>query len=212
MSYCDWKTQTGYSGTPGSAVYPPGPSSSITPWGYGVGNPWPTEQIIYTKGNPTTCPTWNGHTAPGGFSSIADTDCQSNSVLNGWVHGTTGNSAPCSMADAGGASLLGKVIYVPVFDCMTNGPTTITASTDCNSGNGSNTYYHVAGYAAFFLTGWHFSGESQSSIKTGSTPCSNPDRCMSGFFLRDLVPAAQITAPTTGTPPNFGLETIKPLG
>ena len=70
MSYCDWKNQTGYNGTPGSATYPNGPDPSITPYGYGAGNPWPSvEKTIYTKNNPTTCPTWNGNSAPGGFYS-----------------------------------------------------------------------------------------------------------------------------------------------
>src|SRR6478752_4812275 len=67
MSYCDWARDTGYTGTPGSAVYPPGPVDSIPPYGYGTGNPWTSipEQVVYTKGNETTCTTWNGHSAPG---------------------------------------------------------------------------------------------------------------------------------------------------
>jgi Flp pilus assembly protein TadG len=214
MSYCDWKSQTGYNGTPGSAVYPTGPDDSITPYGYGAANPWTsiTEQKVYTKNNPTTCPTWNGHSAPGGFYSISNGDCTSNSVINGWVQGTTGNSAPCSMVADDGTSLLGTVIYLPIFDCMTGGPTTITSTTNCNSGTGSNTYYHVAGYAAFYLTGWYFSSNSQSSIKSGSAPCSGSDRCMSGWFLKDLVSAGDIATPNPSGPPNFGLNVVKPVG
>ncbi len=45
------------------------------------------------------------------------------------------------------------------------------------------------GYAALYLTGWYFSGTSQASIKSGSAPCSGGDRCISGWFLKDLVSA-----------------------
>jgi Flp pilus assembly protein TadG len=210
MSYCDWAHDTGYTGAAGSATYPPGPVSTITPYGYGAGNPWTSisEQVIYTKGNTSTCTTWNGHSAPGNFYSVSSGGCSANSVLGGWMPGTPGNSSPCS----GIGSYLGQVIYIPVFDCVTTGPTTITAGTDCNSGHGSNTYYHVMGYAALYLTGWYFSGTSQASIQSGSVPCGGGDRCMSGWFLKDLVSAGDITAPVPGGPPNLGLTVIKPVG
>jgi Flp pilus assembly protein TadG len=213
MSYCDWAQDTGYTGTPGSATYPPGPVDSITPYGYGAANPWSaiTERIVYTKGNETTCTTWNGHSAPGGFYSISSGGCSINSVVGGWVDATTGGSIPCPSI----ASFLGKVIYIPVFDCLRgDNTTTITATTNCNDGGGTKTYYHVMGYAAFYLTGWNFSGSngSQVSIKSGTAPCANGDRCMSGWFLKDLVSEADITAQTPGGPPNLGLTTVKAAG
>ena len=135
MSYCDWQNQTGYLPPAGTTIYPDGPDYSLNAYGYGgssSSNPWPhlatatpsvAEQRVYTKNNPTTCKTWNGHSAPGGFYSIEDDDCSSSVVLDGWVHGTTGNSAPCaSMKDAEGNSLLGTVIHIPVFDCLQKGP------------------------------------------------------------------------------------------
>lgn len=215
MSYCDWKNQTGYTGVAGSAVYPSSPNYAVGPFGYlaNSSNPWPGfEQKIYTKNNPTTCPTWNGHSAPGGFYSIASGTCQANSVVNGWVQGTTGNSAPCDMLSPDLSSLRGKVIYVPVFDCKYSGPTTITASTDCNTGNGNNTYYHVAGYAAFYLSGWYFSSSSAASAWNSAMPCTGSERCMSGWFLKDLVPAGQITPTIPGGVPNFGLTTVQQAG
>ena len=211
MSYCDWKNQTGYNGTPGSATYPNGPDANITPYGYGAGNPWPSlEQTVYTKNNPTTCPTWNGNSAPGGFYSTASGSCSSNVVLDDWVQGTTGNSSPCTTL--GTDPKAGDIIYMPIFDCKYSGPTTITPSTDCDTGNGSNTYYHVAGYAAFYITGWYFSSDSKASIKSGIVPCSGGDRCMSGWFLKDLIAAGDIVAPSPGGPPNFGLNLVKLVG
>jgi Flp pilus assembly protein TadG len=215
MSYCDWKGQTGYTGTPGSATYPPGPDDAITPYGYGTGNPWQTswERKVYTKGNPTTCPTWNGHTAPGGFAQLDQiTTCQVQTNLGDWYHGQPGNSTPCPEANF--AQSKGKIIYFPVFDCMTSSPVTITPTTDCNSGGGNNTYYHTAGYAAFYLTGWYFSSSSVASIVTGSVPCTGSDRCMSGWFLKDLISNVDMQSllnPPPGTP-NFGLTGAAPLG
>lgn len=210
MSYCDWSHDTGYTGTPGSALYPADPVATITPYGYGVGNPWDTitERTVYTKGPGYTCSTWDGHTAPGNFYSVSAGGCSTSSAVNGWVQATTGNSSPC----AGISSLLGQVVFIPVFDCMAPAATTITSATDCNSGSGSNTYYHIMGYAAFYLTGWYFSNTSQASIKSGSVPCSGGDRCMSGWFLKDLVSDGDISVPVPGGPPNLGITVIKPVG
>ncbi len=216
MSYCDWARDTGYTGTPGSAVYPPGPVDSIPPYGYGTGNPWTgiTEQIVYTKGNESTCTTWNGHSAPGNFYSVSAGGCTTNSVVGGWVAATTGNSSPCTnMTTPSGASVLGTIIYIPVFDCVSRyNNTVITPTTDCNDASGSNTYYHIMGYAAFYITGWYFSNTVQNSIKSGSRPCNGGDRCMSGWFLKDLVQAGDISAPTPGGPPNLGFNGVVPLG
>jgi hypothetical protein len=220
MSYCDWAHDTGYTGAPNSATYPSGPDYSINANGYGTTsgapNSWSaiTEQKVFTKGNDSTCTTWNGHSAPGNFYSIADTDCSSNQVLGGWVQATTGNAAPCS-----GIGLFnGQVIFIPVFDCLQGGPTTITSTTDClgktgpNKATGSNTYYHIMGYAAFYVTGWYFSSTAQPSIKTLATPCSGGDRCLSGWFLRDLISEGDLLAPDPGGPPNLGLTVVKPIG
>ncbi|NNM46335.1 pilus assembly protein TadG-related protein [Knoellia koreensis] len=219
VSYCEWARQTGYKPPPGPpAVYPPSPDGSITPYGYGPGNPWSTswEKTIYTKGAIGTCPTWNGHTAPGGFSQLDTVTTCSVATTNGdWYHGQPGNSTPCP--DASFNTLVGTIVYLPIFDCMTN--TTSVDPTDpatnCNSGNGNNTYYHVSGYAAFYLTGWYFSSSTKASIVTGNVPCTGGDRCMSGWFTKDLITAAQLqqlTNPPGGGAPNYGLTQVGPLG
>jgi hypothetical protein len=212
MSTCDWQQLTGWSPT-SPPTYPAGPSGPHP--GYGTAaNPWPAasvEKTVFTKGNPTTCTTWNGHTAPGGFSVLENTSC-STAVLSGdWLEGEEGNAVPCDASMF--APLRGTVVYVPVFDCLHSSPVTITPTTDCNDGNGAHAYYHVSNYAAFYLTGWYFSSSDVRSIRPGArAACSGGDRCIEGWFLQDLVPAAQITNPTPGGPPNMGLQTIKPLG
>ena len=215
VSYCDWKAATGYTGTPGSATYPPAPDYSINSYGYGGTNPWQTswQRTIYTKGSPSTCSTWNGHVAPGGFSQLdTNTVCSVSTTNGAWYHGQPGNSTPCPSTSFAG--LLGTVVYLPVFDCMTAAPTTITAATDCNSGSGSNLYYHVSGYAAFYLTGWYFSSTPQSSIVGGGLPCTGGDRCIEGWFLKDLITASDMASLINPTPgaPNYGLTSVAQLG
>ncbi|GAB3434488.1 hypothetical protein GCM10027517_02610 [Phycicoccus ginsengisoli] len=228
ISYCDWKNQTGYNPlTPGNPLlYPPGPDNTTT-YGYGSAtNPWPAgswERAVYTKGNDTTCPNWNGHTAPGGFSVIDNASCTVMTSDDSWYHGTPGSSAPCDPAIF--HAFLGKVVYVPVFDCMSYQTWPAYTTTDppggCNSGNGSNTYYRVMNYAAFYLTGWYFSSDPQSSINPnnpfpGGNPCTGGDRCMSGFFLKDLITKADLqdllNNPPGPQPPNTGLQAAVNIG
>ena len=218
MSFCDWKAQTGYP----SANYPAAPSDSVVPnpHGYGYGpsassNPWPAsswERVVYTKGNPTTCPTWNGHTAPGGFATLdGSTSCSVVNAVNGWYEGRPGNARPCDTTQFG--NLLGTVVYMPIFDCLQRSPVTITASTDCNDAGGSHLYYHTAGYAAFYLTGWYFSSDLQRSIAPSNlVPCSGGDRCISGWFLKDIISEADLATLSAGSPPSFGLTTVQQAG
>lgn len=217
MSFCDWQGQTGYP----AANYPNGPLDTVvpaSPYGYGTStstNPWPAsswERIVYTKGNPTTCPTWNGHTAPGGFATLdGSTSCTVMNAVGGWYEGRPGNARPCDPAQFG--NLLGKVVYVPIFDCLQSAPVTITPTTDCNDGGGSHLYYHTAGYAAFYLTGWYFSSDLQRSIAPSNmAPCNGGDRCMSGWFLKDLISEAELATLSAGSPPSFGLSTVQQAG
>jgi Flp pilus assembly protein TadG len=217
MSFCDWKAQTGYP----SANYPSGPLDTVvpaSPYGYGSStstNPWPAsswEHVVYTKGNPTTCPTWNGHTAPGGFATLdGSTSCTVSNSVGGWYEGRPGNARPCDTTQFG--NLLGKVVYVPIFDCLQSAPVTITATTNCNDGGGSHLYYHTAGYAAFYLTGWYFSSDLQRSIAPSNmAPCNGGDRCMSGWFLKDIISEADLAVLSAGSPPNFGLTTVQQAG
>ncbi|WP_195908201.1 pilus assembly protein TadG-related protein [Nostocoides sp. HKS02] len=232
MSYCDWKAQTGYDplhpNNPG--LYPPSPTAGQTP-GYGtVDNPWPAlswERAVYTQGSTSTCTTWNGHVAPGGFSVIqGTTSCQVASSIGDWFWARPGNSRPCDSTIFDGYR--GKIVYIPIFDCLsyqawpTYDPTNPPAG-GCNNGNGSNTYYHVSMYAAFYLTGWYFSSSPQPSIVPGSTfgspghPCVGGDRCMYGFFVKDLITGAQLQALQSAVvpgpqPPNGGLQTATPVG
>ncbi len=217
MSECDWADQTGYTG-PGTATYPPPPG----PNGYGTpSNPWPVgfETTVFSKGNDTTCETSApGGTAPGGFAwldSISASECLGTVVNNNWVHGDTGNDG-CEQADLN--KYLGTIVHLPVFDCRSDalGPHPIPPGFDCSAGSGNNTYYHITGYAAFFLTGWSLTKGTQPSIASGTSTCGGTggeggNRCLFGWFLKDLVPEGDIVPPGPSDP-DYGLVIVKPAG
>ncbi len=214
ISECDWASQVGW---PGSTNYPAAPSGASPGYSDTDSRPdWPThEDSIYAKGNPTTCDTSSpGGTAPGGFAWLDGLTGPCSGVVtdNSWIHGDTGaNGCGASTFDA----LQGTVVYVPVFDCMlSSNPGRDPISTDdCNSGNGSNTYYHISGFAAFYLSGWRLTNTSKNSVRPPNSLCgtSSSQRCVSGWFLRDLIPAGDIIPPTP-TNPNYGITVIKPAG
>lgn len=215
ISECDWKNQTGYTG-PGTATYPAGPTGPAP--GYTVGT-WPsTEHKVYTKGNPTSCDTSSpGGTAPGGFAALsAAAGCQSTLTLDPvtgdtWAKGDPGSDLPCSEAQL--LALRGTVVYLPVFDCLTNSIQTITATTNCSSGLGSNNWYHIGGYAAFYLAGWHLASTQINSIRPPhAAACTGGDRCLVGWFLADTVASVPGGFGGGGTAPNYGLTGVWSAG
>ena len=238
LSYCEWAAATGYqAATPGPpataevlGTYAADPTGA---WpGYGAGHTtWPApsaeltatstptpvpgdEIIIGLEGSSGKCASWNTHDAPGGFGYLATaTGCEAAAVVNGWIAADSGNTLP------GGCPSLfpyfNKVLYLPVFDCVVKSTTgapsfTPVASTACLGGAGGNTWYHVEGYAKFYLSGYTTSGGGASAIpdknnartQTATPPCSDPVRCLSGWFLKGLVyaPPAPPT-PDAGGPP-----------
>ncbi len=81
--------------------------------------------------------------------------------------------------------MVGQVVDIPIFH-GTNGLT------------GNNGGYYMKGFAAFVLTGFYLGGSyTQKSIITnefpcGKTPTTGNQRCISGFFTKDLTPSAGV--------------------
>lgn len=86
------------------------------------------------------------------------------------------------------------MVFIQVFDCVADAivnpiiPSGQPNATDCTSsahGTGS-TNYHVVGYAAFYVSGWHFNGNSMGSIKPPHNPhCpAGSDRCLTCWFTQ----------------------------
>ena len=237
MSECDWASQTGYDvaqppdNQPNFKLAPPPVYTGDSSPDYGYDSvpgdsipDWPTQHGVFSKGNDTTCHTSApGGTAPGGFAWLtAFTACQA-TVSDGWVQGSTGANSHCTDDEL--EKLLGHVAYIPVFNCVFGSRPpqgyVIKSGDNCNSGTGNNTFYHISGYAAFYVSGWYFNPPNQSTIVPGGTDACGKkvagsganDRCIFGWFTAALVsdPDLSIQPPTQGDP-NYGLSVVKPAG
>jgi len=171
FSECEWLAAT----DDGASYAPPPPYASG----------WPTdsngeslERVIYF--HDTTAAGFcnagpSGADLSGGFGWLEPDsgECEA-TTTTGWFDDKTGVAVPTG-CKTDLASLVGELIYVPVFD-QTNGLT------------GTNGEYQLAGYAAFYLTGYSFPSATQQSLVTGSAPCSGSSNCISGFFTQALLP------------------------
>lgn len=232
FSYCQWQAATGFVPPPippattpaynaGHFELPPYPVSNPGPLNPGYGSSpntaWPgTEVPLYTQSpsHPSgSCPTWNTHVAPGTFGELAQTGCNAD-VTNNWVQGANGNPAPCDLTLLN--ALRGTITYVPIFDCYTpaifdfaNPP---SPAPDCNDNQPAN-WYHISGYAAFYLTGFNFSGGPSYGPSIfppdgGAQPCGGSDRCVSGWFTTGALAAS----PSTTWVPSFGASAVQLAG
>jgi Flp pilus assembly protein TadG len=110
----------------------------------------------------------SGNFVPGGFGFLeADSGaCEVTSAIGGLLQSEPGESPPsgCDAADFTG--WVGRTVLLPIFDEY--------------GGTGNGAWYRVYGYAAFRLTGYHFTGQ----FKTDPKPCSGNVRCVTGYFTR----------------------------
>jgi len=242
VSGCDWMHATGGTiGGGGGAYYPPPVYGTPggTSYGYGgAGQPaWPPAaatppaqnvggEIIMLVQNPpggqtppSACPTWQGHALPGGFGILDTTSdpCIAKQYANNWLHTSTGNNVGCDLA-----ALIGKVLYIPVFDCsytsLPGAEYPPSPAADCSTGNGNNAWYHRVGYAAFYLSGFNVTvtgslSNKQKSLVSNQFPCNGGESCISGWFVDSGLQASyiQAPAPSSGTG-NFGAFVILPAG
>jgi hypothetical protein len=236
FSACDWSHATG--GTPTtSGSYYASPVYNGAPNDYGYGGtgqpPWPQpaatppaqlqgQEVVLLSQNPpggatlpTGCPTWSGHALPGGFGVLETTSnpCKFVEYPHHWMHTSTGNNTTCDLE-----ALVGKVINIPIFDCTnTTAPGVAPPVNGCDTGNGSNAYYHRAGYAQFYLSGYrlNITGSVQNKVKSvvpanNQFPCGNGDQCISGWFLTGALSSTAISGPPSSN--NFGSWTVVPAG
>jgi hypothetical protein len=235
FSACDWQHATGgTTGGGGGAYYASPVYNGVNAYGYGGAGqpPWPAaaaappaqlpgREIVLLSQNPpggatmpTSCPTWNGHALPGGFGALETLSdpCQFKEYPFHWMKTDTGNNTSCDLN-----ALVGKVINLPIFDCTY----TSTLSSEypsptslCSTGNGSNAYYHRAGYAQFYLSGYNLNvtggiPNKRQSLVSGNFPCNGSNKCISGWFLTGELSATAISGPpNTG----FGTFTVVPAG
>ena len=88
------------------------------------------------------------------------------------------------------------VVYIPIFDGV--------------QGSGANGVYHLAGWAAFVVTGGYLNGQGggfkMASTISGRNYCSGSKRCIYGYFTHALIPGAPV--PTDGSSTLPGVDTI----
>ncbi|MDV6300698.1 MULTISPECIES: pilus assembly protein TadG-related protein [Dietzia] len=136
------------------------------------GRPSGREQVIVTtpaetcSGSADNSPTY----LPGGFGWL-ETDvkksCNATTRIGTRAESEPGNTAKhCDLS-----TIRDRTILVPIFD---------DADPDERGGQGRGAWYMVYGYAAFTVTGYHFSGQSWNP------PCSGNKRCISGYFTTML--------------------------
>lgn len=123
--------------------------------------------VHFTKSSETVgCTGPSNLVVPGGFAYL-DTppgECEAASARNERSYSSTGNTPPSVCTPAYLESWVGRTVLLPLFD--SSGDT------------GTNAWYHVFGYAAFHITGYHFGGQ----FSTDNKPCHGNDRCVSGYF------------------------------
>lgn len=235
FSGCDWQRATG--GTPGGGggLYYASPVYNGTnPLGYtGAGQPsWPLpavpapgflpgNEVILLSQNPPggatpagTCPSWEGHALPGGFGMLETNGgdpCSIKEYPFHWMKTDPGNNTSCDLS-----MHVGKVVNLPIYDCTaTSAPGAEPPIGNCDTGNGSNAFYHRVGYAQFYLSGYSLNVVSgipnrRRSLVSNNFPCNGADRCISGWFLKGSLSATALSGPpTTG---NFGTIAAIPAG
>lgn len=236
FSGCDWQHATGGTlGGGGGSYYPSPVYNAASPYGYGgAGQPaWPTaaatppaqnvgQEVILLAQNPpggatpaTPCPSWNGHALPGGFGvleTIAGDPCKFVEYPHHWMHTSTGNNMECNLYN-----YVGKVISIPIFDCTNDtAPGVAPPVNGCTAGAGNNAYYHRAGFAQFYLSGYSLNvtgsfANYRPSLVSGTRPCNGADRCISGWFLSGELSATTISGPPSGSG-YFGSFAVVPAG
>jgi hypothetical protein len=229
VSHCEWDVQT----SSGTDYVSPGPAG---PWpGYGTAagqSPMPdaSREIVIELAIPNlpdppdpddACHV-NGKDTPGGFGYVDPDvgDCSAIITTDNWVNIDTGNSAT-NDCKAKLADLHGKVIAIPVFDCLVKSLTQPSGSPPSGSAclggpaaGGAKAWYHIAGWAKFYLSGYKIGGApetTRASILTGNDPCTGSVRCLSGWYVQgSLSDVSSIVPPGGGT--DYGTYAVLPAG
>lgn len=217
MSECEW---SGFVKST-SFVYPAPPEGSVPGYGGAGEPPWPAqsfEHVIYFANSDKAAPCTysNGKDGPGGFGDVqvSGNNCAATVSTNSWLVGDNGKSVSVDCKPAI-AAMRGKVVAVPVFDCLFIDNSTYTglvagAGSCDGSGSGGTYNYHIAGWAAFYLSGYVFPSAQAPSYLTGLPPCSSSESCISGWFVKASLDANSIVAP--GGANDYGTYAVVPAG
>lgn len=159
------------------------------------------EQVLQLHGSGNDCAgsAGSGWQLPGGFGFLDDpnNDCTMTVDVNNTYPDRSGVpvKGDCITALQNDATNH-TAVYLPIYDGV--------------QGSGTNGIYHLAGFAAFVVTGGNINGQTggfnQASTITGNSYCKGSSRCLYGFFTQGLVPSGT----TGGT--DFGASVVSLIG
>ncbi len=106
----------------------------------------------------------------GGFGWLQNSDCEAFLTADNWIGSKPGNGVPngCDLS----ADLLNQTVMIPIFDDVWD--TSDGGGAPCSGPGGK--CYHIYGFAALYVTGYRFPGNSANA------PCNPPKSCLSGYF------------------------------
>lgn len=142
----------------------------------------------------------DGRPVPSGFAELAGGGgCELQTVLTepSWARGGNGRD----LSQIGRCLVAGRVLPVPVFVDACD------QHTQPCPGGVQPSGYQLAGYGTFLLTGWRL----PSSSSTPAPQCAAAEpmpRCISGYFVRDVLPGAMPADPD-GSHPGYGASGVR---
>ena len=150
-------------------------------------------QTILFHTNAESCvPTGNssGSDLSGGFGWLdADDNCQTE-IENGDTVGEDPGASADNSCDP--SEWVNRTLLIPIYDQVSDQ-------------GGQNGEYHVVGFAAFYLTGYRFPGD------TSPPACDPPDTCITGYFTTFVTGGGEFG--TCDLPdPQFCAVTVKMVG
>lgn len=184
MSLCEWEAATS-NGT----VYAPAPPNAVSA---------SDERVLRIHGTGNACAGGpSGWDLPGGFGWLEDHTgkCETQvDIITGIYRDTSGVAASQACKDAlAKAVTKNEIVLVPVYDGA--------------GGTGHTGYYHLRGFASFVITGYNLPGYSALSTVSGRRLCLGDDKCIYGYFTRDLV---SVNAVVGG--PSMGATAVQVIG
>ena len=178
ISLCEWWVATGGTASGPAAEpeyapappYPPNPDAGF-------------DRVLklHTTERDTTCAGGSaGSDGPGMFGWVSgDGECAVD-IEDDWYDTDNGSDFPSDCESVLAEAWANKTpVFVPVYD-------------DTDDESGHNGSYHLEGFAAFVVTGYHLTGDPKAGRSDWLNPandCTGSDRCINGFFTKALVPA-----------------------
>ena len=115
---------------------------------------------------------------PAGFGWLDTTGgCETEVTEGNLVSNAPGNSKPAGCSASDFEDLLGEVVLIPYFSDI-----------DGITGKGTNGEYVIEAHGPFLVAGYNFGKKYQKydSDLTSGVPCSEPVRCIAGWFVRNV--------------------------